>query len=688
MSQPRNRCLLKPLAVFVVAIMLLSSFSIIVAVVSHDISLEEAEDVPARSAEIVEPFLPSNFTISPIKAYVGQVVTFTAIAESDVATNLTFTIYYDYLLSDGVTPNPESPVSVNVTGNPGKVVTEYIYNAPGNLSGNVYRVRLVIDDGTGDQLIKSRVVEVNENAVPYIVPAPPEEWHIPLDRETFTAYYNMSVMCYDDENENLTLTWDFGDGTDPVVQVTGPSLMGVECVQNHTWSPDPELWYGVGDTAIPYNLNLSLTDGLHHWYNWTTVILIDLVFNFCPEGNLSASPDFLLSTYSCDPTDVVTLYGKASDGEGEPLTWTFHINNSIEIIHTAVYHTGLTDPGTVVYQNMSYVFSVPGNYSVCLYLTDISNPELLLDPEYASHNATKGTVTVTSKGNSAPTVSKDILVRDVYTDSQDIAVNETTGVALVRFSIQANDVDGDKLYVNWSFGDGSEPALNETPGGSARIYTFTQIHEYSRGGEYNVTVVVTDGRPGHEVLRYKLLGITSNNSPPMVRDLYLILSNSSYGLPGLPVQFVLVVFDLERDPLEVRWDFGDGSPFEWTNVTSFDEDGNATCTINHTYMEIGMYKAWANFTDRVYGPYHEVSYSSLVVIDIRPPEEVRHWDWWDYTSLGILFLVIALLILWALMGTMKRRRIDMMGTTLEEYLLRKKEIENYEERHSDGKGQE
>ncbi len=665
--------------------MLLSSLSIIVAVVSRDISLEEAEDVPARSATVTS----ATLAISPTSAYVGEVITFYANATSDIGTTLTFTIYYDYILSDGITPNPESPVSVNVTGNPGNVVTEYVYSAPGNLSGS-YRVRLSVDDGTGaPPVIKTRVVTIKENAVPRISPEPPEEVGIDLDRETYTAYYNMSVICFDDENENLTLTWDFGDGTDPVVQVTGPSLMGVECAQNHTWSLEPELWYGVGDTAVPFNLNLSLTDGLNHWFNWTTVILVELGYNFLPEGTLSASPDFLLGTISCDPTDVVTLYGKAWDGEGEPLTWTFHINNSIEIIHTEVYHTGLTAPGATVYQNMSYVFSVPGNYSACIYVTDISNTELLLDPKYASHNDTIGdTVTITSEGNSVPVVQKEILVRDLYTGYQDVAVNDSTGIALVRFSIQANDADGDKLYVNWSFGDGSEPALNETPGGSAKVYTFTQIHEYSMGGEYNVTVVVTDGRPGHAVLRYKLLGITSNNSPPLVRDLYLILSNSSYGYPGLPVQFVLIVFDLERDPLEVRWDFGDGSPYEWTNITSFDEEGNATCTINHTYMEVGNYKAWANFTDRVYGPYHEVSYSSLVVIDIRPPEEVRYWDWWDYTSLGLFFLLIALLILWAMMGTLKRRRIDMMGTTLEEYLLRKKEIENFDERHRDGKGQE
>ena len=222
------------------------------------------------------------------------------------------------------------------------------------------------------------------------------------------------------------------------------------------------------------------------------------------------------------------------------------------------------------------------------------------------------------------------------------------------------------------------------------MYEFVQVHEFPSTGQFNVSVVVTDGRPGHDVLRYKLLNITSANRAPEIREFNLTLSNSSYGLPGSVVQFVVVLYDLERDPLEVRWDFGDGSPVEYTNVTSFDANGFATCTMEHIYMEIGTYKMWVNVTDRIYGftGLHREAYSSDVRIDIYVPREIREWDTWDYASLGIFFLIIALLILWGAMGSLKRRRFDKMGMTMEEYLLRKQEMESFDERHTSGKGPE
>ena len=668
--------MLKPLSVVVVSVILLSSFSFLTSVVSDEAHLEEAVEAPARSATVTT----SSFVISPMVAYAGQVITFFANATSDTGTTLTFTIYYDFVLSDGVTVNPDSPVSVNMTGNPGNVVTEFVYSEPGPVAGT-YRVRLSIDDGTGAPLKNyTRAVQINDNTAPYFAPDLGSSLEANLDNETFTASLNMSVTCGDNDDDDLTLTWDFGDGTEPVVQTTGPSLLGVECVQNYTWSPDPELWYGIGDTNITYYVNLSLTDGFSHWTNTTTLVRIPLVHNFSPKGNIS------VSVSTVDPTDVVTIYGNVSDVEGEPLTWTFLFSDSTGVIHTEVYHTGLTDPGTWVFQNTSYVFSVPGNYTVSLYVTDLALPELQVDPDFAVHNVSIGKVSISSVSNSIPEVLASIMVVDWYTGKQDVVVNWTTGVAMALFSIQAVDPDGEALNATWSFGDGSEPAYNESLGGKPVVHTFAQIHEFSASGQYNVSVVITDGRPGHEVLRYKLVNITSINEAPKITSFDIILSNSSYGLPGSAVWFVLVLYDLERDPLEVRWDFGDGSPVEWTNVTSFDEDGNVTIMINHTYSMIGEYKMWVNFTDRVYGllGYHQESWSARFFIDVRIPVVVREWDWWDYASLGIFAALISLLVLWAVMGSVKRRRIDMMGTTLEEYVLRKQEIERYDERHKGG----
>ncbi|UCE90802.1 MAG: hypothetical protein JSV90_05040 [Methanobacteriota archaeon] len=664
------RCLSKPISVFIVAVTLLSCFSFLASIVSDEPALERDPELPASSEAIIEP----TFIVSPTSAYVGEVITFNASAESDIiGTNLTFTIYYDYFLSDGSTPNPDSPTSVNVTGNPGRAVTEYIYSQPGPVSNNYY-VRVYIDDGEAVRYITKRIT-IRNNSAPYFAPDLGSALSAELDNETFTASLNMSVVCWDKDDDNLTLIWDFGDGTEPVVQWTGPAVAGVECVQNHTWSPDPEMWYGIGDTDIIYYVNLSLTDHLGHWKNESTPVLIGLDHNFSPKGNISVLASVV------DPTDVVTIYGNASDREGEPLTWTFVFSNETEVIRVDVFHTGLTDPGERVFQNTSCVFSVTGNYTVALHLSDLALPEMQNDPDFSAHNVSVGQIYVSSVNNSLPYLSR-ISVKDCYTGKEDVVLNATTGIALVRFSVQAADLDGEIVYATWDFGDGSEAAYNVSVGGTD-LDRFVQIHEYPVAGQFNVSIVITDGRPGHEVMKYKLLNVTSLNLAPEVRSLRVVLSNSSYGLPGSVVRFELVLFDNERDPLEVRWDFGDGSPVEYTNATAFDEDGRVSIVVSHIYSEVGTYRAWVNFTDGLYGltGYHEDSYCSVVLIDVPDPVIVREWDWWDYASLTLFFVIIVMLVLWAVMGSLKRRRIDMLGVTAEEYLLRKKEVEEFDKRH-------
>jgi len=472
-GQPLGRHTLKPPSVIIASIILLSSFAVLVYFVSDEASVDEVGGAPARSATIVS----SSFVINPELAYVGQVMTFFVNATSDEGTNLEFTIFYDFYLSDGVTPNPDSPVSVNFTGNPGNVVTHWVYDVPGPVGG-LYIVRVSIDDHTGAPLRNlTRYVQIRENTAPYFSPDLSPSLNLALNEETFTAHCNMSVTCWDEDNDDLTLTWDFGDGTDDVVQTTGPALVGVVCNQNHTWSPDHELWYGIGDTEITYYLNLTLTDGLDHWENTTTVILISLDHNFSPKGNISVNASIV------DPADVVTIYGNASDVEGEPLTWTFVFNNSVEDFHTEVYYTGSTAPGAVVFQNTTFVFSVPGTYNITLYLSDLATPELQVNPDFAAHNISVGKVRISSVNNSIPLVSASMMVIP-----NDLHVNETTGVACAKFSIQAIDWDGEVIYATWDFGDGSEQAFNVSLGGIC-VYTFSQIHEFAASGQYNVSVV-------------------------------------------------------------------------------------------------------------------------------------------------------------------------------------------------------
>ena len=605
------------------------------------------EDIPARAALIT-----ASLAISPMTGRIGEEITFFANASSDVASTLNFTIYYDYVLADGVTLNPYSPVSWNDTGNPGLVITKFTYDAPGPCTGSTYQVALFVYDGVTTKRSVRYVTILPGNSAPYFAPplgaSYPAEIGVPID---------FSVTVYDVDNDALTLTWDFGDGTSPVIQTTGPAAAGVVCTQTHVWNPPPEMTYGIGDTYINYSLVLTLEDGNGGNASTASIVSISLPHNFSPKGTLAVSGSVV------DPTDVVSFNATASDAEGEPLTWTFLFSNGTEICRTAVFHTPLTAPGTTLYVNLTHVFDVAGNYTVVLYLTDIFLPE----NQTGAHNATVGTVYVTSIGNRVPDVLAEITVipQDVYFD-------EDAGLANALFRIQTNDPDGDVLSAVWDFGDGSDQQMNVSLGGT-QVYTFIQSHVFYLTGPFNVSVTVTDGRPGHEILRYRLVNVTSNNSAPEVRDFIVILSNSSYGMPGSVVQFVLVIFDLERDPVSIVWNFGDGSALSWTNVTVFDAAGNATCYANHSYTSVGQYVVWINYTDNVFGRdgYHNSTWTGFVTIDSPKLIVVRVWNWWDYTSLSLFVASCALLGIWSLFGTVKRGRLDKMGMTVEEYVIKK-----------------
>lgn len=620
----------------------------------------------ARTAAITK-----SLVISPTTARVGEEITFFANASSDMASMLNFTIYYDYTFANG-SLNPYSPVSINVTGNPGAVVTKFTYSEPGNLTGGAYSVALVVYDGFSTTRSVKAVTILPGNSVPYFAPPLADGYAADIGVPA-----EFSVTVYDIDNDALTLTWDFGDGTPNVIQETGPAAAGVVCTQTHAWSPSPELLYGVGDGWINYLLVLFLEDDKGANVSTTSIINITLPHNYSPKGALTSS---IGDSSKVDPSDVVYFNATAWDVEGEPLIWTFLFSNGTELIRTEVCHTDLTAPNTVLYVNLTHTFSATGNYSVTLYLTDVSAPEdeiealvILRDGYFDSHNVTISTLSFSSIANRIPSVLADISV-----SPQDVYFDEDSNSAIVSFRIQASDADGDVLTAVWDFGDGSEQRTNTSYGSPGPVYTFIQLHVFNITGPFNVSVIVTDGRPGHEVLRYKRVNVTSNNSAPEVKDFQVLLSNSSYAAPGSVVQFILVIFDLERDPVTIIWNFGDGSALYWTNITAYDATGNATCYANHTYTTVGKYNVWINFTDNVFGRdgYHNETWTGFVTVSLASSIVVRVWDWWDYTSLSLFIIGCVLLGVWGLSGTIKRGRLDRQGMTVEEYAIRKQLEDN------------
>jgi len=545
--------------------------------------LEQTSEMPARSSTI---YLLSAFAVSPSTwAYVGDTVTFFANATSDSGTTLNFTIYYDYLLANG-SINPCSPVSVDTTPNPGSISKTYVYNAPGNYTysdDNQYVVHLVINDGMGGWRNSTRYVTIVESWAPEFTPSPLQiiDWEIGVP-------LNLSVTCWDKDDDNLTLTWDFGDGTDIATNLTGPAALGVVCSQTHAWNPDPEDLYGLGDTYITYYLNLSLTDGCGQWTNTTTEIRLHLPHNFAPQiDSVLVDGEWFAAV---DPGDTVQISASASDAEGEPLTWTFVFNNGTSDYRTVVNHTAGAAPGELVWCNITHVFGSEGRHGVTVNVSDA-----LIPYQVWPHNVSL-TVPVDVMLNSAPYAMESINVNPNYP----IIWLPDKDYVLVTYSMDVYDPDGDLITVTWAFGDGSPLEVNASEGGIC-IYCFSQVRNYTEAGWKNVSVVITDGRPGHEIFRNVSVFVNSTNRPPSAVSFQpLALGGGIFAWVEEVVEFELVISDPEADPVEVIIDWGDGSPVLWLNLTDY-VDKNVTAYFDHTYVIRGNYTITITYTDNQIG---------------------------------------------------------------------------------------
>ena len=630
----------------------MSSFACLVAPSLFSEETEEySPQIPADACAISG----IEFRAVPSWVHVGEPVTFYANATTDVGSSLNFTILYDSELPDG-SPNPESPVSVNVTGSVGKVVTTWTYDHEGNLSDPLvedpfFKVALTIFDGYTTRT-QTRIVYVVGNAEPEFVLSLAD-----LYEPIIGVEYTYSITLKDKDNDPLNVTWDFGDGTPLVYNETAPAEAGIVVKQTHVW--DPYLEPGAGDYTILCYLNVSVNDGQGNTVNSSSEVLFEIGYNLGPKGTFSASAKWV------DPTVIVWFRANASDREGDPLTWTYVFEREGEEYYTEVHKTESTGAWEVVWMNISHVFSLEGNYSVTLHITDALLPEL----QVGFHNLTLGPINITSEVNVLPYVMTSI---EVTLSAPKL--NSTNPNITATLYCEVADWDGDVLTATWDFGDGSDNAANVTDGGKS-IYGITQEHEYITAGYFNVTLTVTDGWFNHTVVRWKVITIGSDNRAPTIVSLSVLHTNGSYSLPGSEVGFMIVFHDAEMDPIEIVWDFGDNSTLVRLNLTEVDEDGNVTCEVYHAYAMRGEYKARATYTDHMFDTeYHNDSVNITVRIRSYEIIEAEPWDEWDYVGLGILGAIVIALVSWIALANVRRKKIDQIGMTWDEYRVRRKEI--------------
>lgn len=635
-----------PLVILAAIVVIMGASASLFAGLVVDSSDEDDGSIPASTQVVTF----QSFVAAPNPAYVGEEVTFWVNASSSTGTNLTFTLFYDMYLP-GFIPNPDSAVTVNVTGNPGSIVQKFTYNSLGNFtrpedpSVTYFVARVYVNDGDDN---KSQMIGVD-----VVLNGPPEFISTPQDGYVDVGEpLNMTVSVWDPDGDAVDVLWDFGDGT-TATNATNGSYEDRYVNQTHVW--DLEVEPGTGDYTVEFTLSVTITDAFGNNLTANATIEVYVPANKAPTISLTASASRI------EPGDSVVFYGNATDTEGDPLTWIFNYSDGT----VEVFHTNATEPGTLVWCNVTHVFDEVGNYTVRMNVSDA-----LGENQVGPHNKSAPILTIVVVENQMPGV-----VMEIDFTPGSLIINATTGYLDVRLSVEAWEPDGENLTVYWYIDGATDPLVNVSAGGT-EWYEFVQVMRMTETRAYNVSVIITDGYEGHEISISRTLNATSDNMPPNLALLNYSYESGEVALPGEEIEFTLVISDREHDAIEVRIDFGDDTPKLYANLTEY-EGRNTTYVFTHAYEFPGVYEIIIWFSDNKIGFFPEF-HTKIVLVEVTVEEAsvggVVIWDWWDYTSLAMVFAVPILIVV--RMYVLKRRmaRLEREGMTLEEARMKKDEM--------------
>ncbi len=375
-----------------------------------------------------------------------------------------------------------SPTTLPVAAtSPGQ--TQYNYSASG-----LYTVTVTVTDLSGASASQAVVVRVDTppNATLTINP-------------TFAAAgapVELSAEFTDiDPMDTLTVTWNFGDGSDPMVEIFPAS----PAVTTHAWT-DPGT----------YTVSVTVTDLFGGSSTKTGRVRIN-----APPTLSSLTTDTSFTNVEA-PVQLTASFGDPDLGlaptEVLSLTWNFADGSAPVTVNPA------TSPAQT-----SHAWASPGTYQVTATVTDVFGKT--------------ATQTVTVRVNAPPAI--DSLTGPAVVTVPDVA----------QFVVNFTDPDeGDEHRITWDFGDGSPPIT----AGSATSPSTTN-YSFSVLGPKTVTVTVTDklGRSASATLSVYVNAvpvIASLTANPMVAAINTPVSFTS--------AFTDANTD---DTHVAVWNFGDGS---------------------------------------------------------------------------------------------------------------------------------
>ena len=463
-----------------------------------------------------------------------------------------------------------------------------------------YTVTLTVTDAEGLSDTATLTINVNEVEVVNQAPVAIAASDVLSGDAPLTVNFMGSGSTDDAGMDNLTYSWDFGDGSE-VSTKADPAHIFTE-VGDYTVTLTVTDAEGLSDTAtLTINVNeVEVVNQAPDAVAGSDILSGDapLTVNFTGSGStdddgiVSYSWDFgdgsEIST-EADPAHIFTEVGDytvtltVTDSEGLSDTATLTINvNEVEVVNQAPDAVAASDilsgdaPLTVNFTGSSST----DDDGIASYSWDFGDGSEVSTEADPAHIFTEvGDYTVTLTVTDAEGLSDTDTIIITVAEAEDInqapiailGSDVTAGIAplTVNFTGSSSTDDDSIVSYSWDFGDGSSVSTEADP-----------THIFNTVGDFEVLLTVTDSEGLSDTatltIRVKLF-----NKPPKA---ILISSVTSGGMP-LEVEFNGSNSYDDISIAEYEWDFGDESTVS-----------NLADPI-HIFNEVGIYEVSLTVTD-------------------------------------------------------------------------------------------
>ncbi|MCU0859391.1 MAG: PKD domain-containing protein [Thermoplasmata archaeon] len=393
----------------------------------------------------------------------------------------------------------------------------------------------------------------------------------PLDMVYVGESSTWSVGVTDAEATEVTVTWDWGDGTYDTTVHT-PSTPGDEVIDTavHAWDYvgtfDVELFVWDGSDLPGHNISGG-------------VFPYEVIENTPPT-------DPVIGSISANSGVWVECVASSSDLDADELTFTWDFGSGVYNVTSATPATG-TEAATSI---VMHLWSAAGSYPVTVWVDDGED-----------HNVSASvTAEILGPGVEVPPGS-ELLV---------ITPTPAYVGATVTFDASAVDTNSDALTFYIEFGDG-EAEVETTDGGTTLSQAVQFEHVYESEDIYSVVLYVDDGSglAGHNIsVSADLSVVEFVNSPP-----WLQLASSTSAMYNRTVTLTpSVCRDNDTDPLTVWYDWGDG-----TDLSMGEGEFYAG---THVYEAVGEFDVVVHADDGTGLDDHNVSATVVMTVseNLRP----------------------------------------------------------------------